>query len=119
MLTADTKTHKFDGVVRSLQAEKKNPRTIGIVEFSRGKKASKTKDIDDQVKLGRNAVRVLNKLLEKVPCRKARVYTIQCVSKYHIRILVYKTVLRFTLFLLRWTNSYTIYGSTPSVNLPV
>ncbi|CAG8573636.1 16273_t:CDS:2, partial [Acaulospora colombiana] len=89
IITANTKTCKFDGVVRSLQVEKKNPQTIGIVEFSRGKKASKTKDIDDQVKLGRNAVRALNKLLEKVPCRKARVYTIQCVNgRIHIRYMV-------------------------------
>jgi hypothetical protein len=75
MLTADTKNHK--------KTRKKDHQTIGIVEFSRGKKAPDSKDVDDKVKLSRNAMRILNKLLETISCERARVYTIQCVSKYH------------------------------------
>ncbi|CAB4377806.1 unnamed protein product [Rhizophagus irregularis] len=57
MLTADTKNHKIDG-----------------------KKAPDSKDVDDKVKLGHHAMRILNKLLETISCKRARVYTIQCVN---------------------------------------
>jgi len=62
---------------------KNEHQTICIVEFSYGKKAPDSKETKDDVKLARNATRILNKLLDSVPCKKARVYTIQCVSKYH------------------------------------
>ncbi|CAB4426373.1 unnamed protein product [Rhizophagus irregularis] len=80
MLTADTKNHKIDGTLIVLKIRKKDHQTIGIVEFSRGKKAPDSKDVDDKVKLSRNAMRILNKLLETISCERARVYTIQCVN---------------------------------------
>ncbi|GET53109.1 uncharacterized protein OCT59_003768 [Rhizophagus irregularis] len=57
ILTADTKNHKIDG-----------------------KKAPDSKDVDDKVKLSHHAMRILNKLLETISCKRARVYTIQCVN---------------------------------------
>ena len=69
--------------MKVLKTRKKAHQTICIVEFSYGKKAPDSKETEDDVKLARNATRILNKLLDSVPCKKARVYTIQCVSKYH------------------------------------
>src|SRR5687767_2025354 len=83
MLTADTKNHKIDGILIALKTRKKDHQTIGIVEFSKGKKAPDSKDVDDKVKLSRNAMRILNKFLETISYKRARVYTIQYVSKYH------------------------------------
>ncbi|CAG8751333.1 30488_t:CDS:10, partial [Gigaspora margarita] len=71
---------QIDGVLKVLKVKNVNHQIIGIVEFSKGIKSPDTKDIDDEVKLGRNAMRILNKLLDTVPCEKARVYTIQCVN---------------------------------------
>ena len=56
---------------------------IIIIEFSFARKASVTKEDGDQVKLCRNSMRILNKLLESVPREKARVYLVQAVSKYY------------------------------------
>lgn len=64
MLTAETKNHKIDGVLMALKTRKMKHQTIGIL--------NSPKDVDDKIKL-----------LETVSCKKARVYTIQCVSKYH------------------------------------
>ncbi|RGB26627.1 hypothetical protein C1646_674631 [Rhizophagus diaphanus] len=51
--------------------------------------APDSKETKDDVKLARNATRILNKLLDSVPCKKARVYTIQCVNGHiHIRYMV-------------------------------
>ncbi|CAG8534790.1 12815_t:CDS:2, partial [Acaulospora morrowiae] len=91
IFTRDTKSHKIDGVLRVFQM-KKFTQTIIIMEFSHGQYASENKDNDDQVKLSRNAKRILNKLLNNVPCKKARVYTIQSINgnisiKYLIRPL--------------------------------
>ena len=86
-MTADTKSHKFDGVWKAFQI-KKNSQTIIIIEFSFGQYAPMDKDTEDKVKLCRNAKRILNKLLDKVPCKDARVYTIQSVSEYHHKILI-------------------------------
>ncbi|CAG8725168.1 9644_t:CDS:2, partial [Acaulospora morrowiae] len=91
ILTRDTKSHKIDGVLKVFQT-KKFTQTIIIMEFSYGQYASEDKDTDDQVKLSCNAKRILNKLLDKVPCEKARVYTIQSVNgnisiKYMVRPL--------------------------------
>lgn len=68
---------------------KNEHQTICIVEFSYGKKAPDSKETKDDVKLARNATRILNKLLDSVSCKKARVYTIQCVNGHiHIRYMV-------------------------------
>lgn len=80
ILTPVTKKRKIDGVLKVLKVKNVNHQIIGIAEFSKGIKSPDTKDIDDEVKLGRNAMRILNKLLDTVPCEKARVYTIQCVN---------------------------------------
>ncbi|CAI2191385.1 13032_t:CDS:10 [Funneliformis geosporum] len=81
ILTKDTKNRKIDGALKVLKMRKKEHQTICIVEFSYGKKAPENKEISDDVKLARNATRILNKLLDSVPCKKARVYTIQCMDK--------------------------------------
>ncbi len=83
---------------------KKEHQTICIVEFSYGKLAPENKEISDDVKLARNATRILNKLLDLVPCKKARVYTIQCVSKYHNMV---KEKLWFCIFLLALHNFFS------------
>ncbi|CAG8683613.1 8967_t:CDS:2, partial [Acaulospora morrowiae] len=72
-----------------LNVKKENHRVIGIVEFSKGIKSPDTKDVDDKVKLGRNAMRILNKLLDTVPSEKARVYTVHCANgEIRIRFMV-------------------------------
>ncbi|CAB4423614.1 unnamed protein product [Rhizophagus irregularis] len=91
ILTNDTKSHKIDGVLKVFQT-KKCRQVIIIIEFSHGQYASTDKDTDDKVKLSRNAMRILNKILDKVPCKNARVYTIQSVNeridiKYMVRPL--------------------------------
>ncbi|RHZ88062.1 hypothetical protein Glove_26g296 [Diversispora epigaea] len=89
ILTAVTRNRKIDGVLKVLKVKKENHRVIGIVEFSKGIKSPDSKDVDDKVKLGRNAMRILNKLLDTVPFEKARVYTIQCVNgEIRIRYMV-------------------------------
>ncbi|GBB96202.1 hypothetical protein RclHR1_02700004 [Rhizophagus clarus] len=88
ILTKDTRNRKIDGALKVLKTRKKKHQTICIVEFSYGKKAPDSKKTGDDVKLARNATRILNKLLDSVPCKKARVYTIQCVNgQIHIRYL--------------------------------
>ncbi|CAG8672403.1 15748_t:CDS:10, partial [Funneliformis caledonium] len=88
ILTKDTKNRKIDGALKVLKMRKKEHQTICIVEFSYGKKAPDSKETEDDVKLARNATRILNKLLDSVPCKKARVYTIQCVNgQIHIRYI--------------------------------
>ncbi|CAJ0840970.1 17585_t:CDS:2, partial [Entrophospora sp. SA101] len=65
LTTPNTKAHKFDG------------------------KASTTKETDDNLKLVRNAKRVVNKLLEKIPSDLLRVYTVQCINGYiHINYMI-------------------------------
>ncbi|CAG8508986.1 3831_t:CDS:10 [Ambispora leptoticha] len=86
---AVTKNRKIDGILKVLNVKKENHRVIGIAEFSKGIKSPNTKDVDDKVKLGRNAMRILNKLLDTVSSEKARVYTIQCVNgEIRIRYMV-------------------------------
>ena len=122
--TANTKNHKIDGTLIALKTRKKDHQTIGIIEFSKGKKAPNSKEVDDKVKLSHNAMQILNKLLETISCKRARVYTIQCVSKYHSIVenswlcILFSTYI-IIIFSLRWTNPYTIYGSTPSNSLPL
>ncbi|CAG8494467.1 1642_t:CDS:2 [Gigaspora rosea] len=62
------KKRKIDGVLKVLKIKKVNHQIIGIVEFSKDIKSSDIKDIDNKVKLCRNAMRILNKLLDTVPC---------------------------------------------------
>ncbi|CAG8670388.1 12763_t:CDS:10, partial [Dentiscutata heterogama] len=73
ILTTVTKNRKIDGVLKVLKIKKENHRIIGIAEFSRGIKSPDTKDVDDKVKLGRNAMRILNKLLDTVPYGEIRI----------------------------------------------
>ena len=70
--------------MKVLKTKKKGHQTICITEFSYGEKAPDSKENSDNVKISRNAKRILNKLLDTVFCKEARVYTIQTVSKYHI-----------------------------------
>ncbi|GES89415.1 hypothetical protein GLOIN_2v1776381 [Rhizophagus clarus] len=91
ILIGDTKSHKIDGVLKAFQT-KKFRQTIIIIEFSHGQYASADKETDDQVKLSRNAKRILNKLIDRVSCEHARVYTIQSINgniniKYMVRPL--------------------------------
>ncbi|CAG8783280.1 27258_t:CDS:2, partial [Dentiscutata erythropus] len=91
ILTSDTKSHKIDGVLNVFQT-KKFRQTIIIIEFSHSQYASADKETDDQVKLSRNAKRILNKLLDRVSYEQARVYTIQSINgniniKYMVRPL--------------------------------
>ena len=79
LTTPDTKQHKIDGIFKII----KTTQAIIIVEFSFARKEPETKEDGDQVKLCRNSMRILNKiLLQGVPKNKARVYLIQAVSEY-------------------------------------
>lgn len=92
LTTPDTKKHKIDGIFKVIKTTKKSQAII-IVEFSFARKAPETKEDGDQVKLCRNSMRILNKiLLQGVPKDKARVYLIQAVNgdiivKYLVRPL--------------------------------
>ncbi len=55
---------------------------IMLIEFSKGRKATDSKEMDDKIKLGRNAMRLVNKHSDEIPCDKLRVYTVQCINKY-------------------------------------
>ncbi|CAG8787917.1 15314_t:CDS:10, partial [Gigaspora margarita] len=74
-----TKSHKFDGIIK-IPKIKKDDKYIMIIEFSKGRKATEDKEMDDKIKLGRNAMRMINKLSDEVPCDKLRVYTVQCIN---------------------------------------
>ena len=84
MTTPHTKNHKFDGLFKMIRTKPKNQVLI-VVEFSSGRKASLTKEHNDHIKLCRNAMRILNAVLQTVPREKARIYLIQFVSKYLIK----------------------------------
>ena len=60
ILTKVTKKHKIDGVLKILNLKKENHQVIGIAEFSKGIKSSDTKDVNDKVKLGHNAMRIID-----------------------------------------------------------
>ncbi|CAG8568948.1 2276_t:CDS:10 [Ambispora gerdemannii] len=83
LTTPDTKNHKIDELFKVIKTTQKNQAII-IVEFSFGRRAPLTKEDNDQVKLCRNSMRILNKLLQSVPKDKARVYLIQAVNGYII-----------------------------------
>ncbi|UZO09321.1 uncharacterized protein OCT59_029553 [Rhizophagus irregularis] len=55
---------------------------LAIVEFSSSRKASFTKENSDHVKLCRNAIRILNFMLQTIPSKNARIYLIQFVNSY-------------------------------------
>ncbi|CAG8592873.1 8610_t:CDS:2, partial [Acaulospora morrowiae] len=91
LTTPDTKKHKIDGILKVIKATEKD-QVLVIVEFSFGRRAPLTKEDGDQVKLCRNSMRILNKILQGVPKDKARVYMIQTVNghiiiKYLVRPL--------------------------------
>ncbi|KAF0489576.1 hypothetical protein F8M41_022049 [Gigaspora margarita] len=77
--TPYTQTQKFDGI--KVPKIKKNDKFIMILEFSKGRKASDNKEIEDQIKLGTNAKKLLDKLSEAIPCNKLKVYTVQCINR--------------------------------------
>ncbi|CAJ0844668.1 485_t:CDS:10 [Entrophospora sp. SA101] len=81
LTTPHTKHHKFDGLFKVIRTKLKN-QVIIVVEFSSGRKASLTKEHDDHVKLCRNAMRILNAVLQTIPREKARIYLIQFVNSY-------------------------------------
>jgi len=57
-----------------------------LIEFSEERKASATKEIDGDIKLARNAMRTVNRLLEKFPSNIRGVYTVQCISKCNNKV---------------------------------
>src|SRR5438132_10727423 len=81
LTTPHTKKHNFDGLFKAIRTKLTN-QVIIIVEFSSGRKASLTKEHKDHVKLCRNAMRILNAILQTIPREKARIYLVQFVSKY-------------------------------------
>ncbi|CAG8631413.1 1750_t:CDS:10, partial [Paraglomus occultum] len=86
--TSDTKKHKFDGLYKVIKAVDKSQAII-IIEFSRGRKTPTSKKYDDQVKMCRNSMRTLNKLLQTVPKNLARVYLVQSFNGFiEIKYLV-------------------------------
>jgi len=74
--TPDTKDHKFDGLYKVIRTTGKG-QVIILVEFSYGRKEPESKKDGDQLKLCRNAMRTLNKLLKIIPKDRARVYLVQ------------------------------------------
>ncbi|CAJ0842573.1 17675_t:CDS:2 [Entrophospora sp. SA101] len=78
-MTPNTKSHKFDGIIK-IPKIKKDDKFIMLLEFSKGRKATENKEMDDKIKLGRNAMRLINKLSDEVTCDKLRVYTVQCIN---------------------------------------
>ncbi len=83
-MTSSTKSHKFDGIIKIPKIEK-DDKFIILIEFSKGRKSTDNKEMDDKIKLGRNAMRLINKLSDEIPCDKLRVYAVQSISKYHYR----------------------------------
>ncbi|CAI2178565.1 2598_t:CDS:2, partial [Funneliformis geosporum] len=84
LTTPDTKQHKIDGIFKAIKTTQKSQAII-IVEFSFARNAPEAKENGDQIKLCRNSMRILNKvLLQGVPKDKARVYLIQAVNGYII-----------------------------------
>jgi len=84
----DTKDHKFDGLYKVIRTTGKG-QVIIIVEFSYGRRAPESKKDGDQLKLCRNAMRTLNKLLKAVPKDRARVYLVQSFNGFiEIKYLV-------------------------------
>ncbi|PKY59162.1 hypothetical protein RhiirA4_481679 [Rhizophagus irregularis] len=81
LTTPHTKKHKFDGLFKVLRTKLKN-QVIIVVEFSNGRKASSTKERNDHVKLCRNAMRILNAVLQTIPREKTRIYLVQFVNSY-------------------------------------
>lgn len=55
LTTHDTKKHKIVGLFKMIKVTDKNQAII-IIEFSFARKASATKEDDDQVKLCRNSI---------------------------------------------------------------
>ncbi|CAG8721426.1 8452_t:CDS:2, partial [Funneliformis caledonium] len=85
LTTPHTKIHKFDGLFKVIRTKPKN-QVIIVVEFSSGRKASLTKEHNDHVKLCRNAMRILNAVLQTIPRRKARIYLVQFVINSYLKI---------------------------------
>ncbi|CAG8493138.1 5281_t:CDS:10 [Paraglomus occultum] len=79
--TPDTKSHKIDGVFKVIRTTGKG-QTIIMIEFSRARKTSCNKKEGDGLKLCRNAMRILNKLLRTVPRKQARIYLVQSFNGY-------------------------------------
>ncbi|CAG8771073.1 20162_t:CDS:2 [Gigaspora margarita] len=74
--TPDTKDHEFDGLYKVIRTIGKSQPII-MIEFSYGRKVPLPKKDGDQLKLYRNSMRTLNKLLKTVPGDRARVYLVQ------------------------------------------
>ncbi|KAG9297851.1 hypothetical protein G9A89_006792 [Geosiphon pyriformis] len=86
--TPDTKNHKFDGLYKVIRTTNKN-QVIIITEFSYARKTPLSKKNGDQLKLCRNSMRTLNKLLQIVPKGCARVYLVQSFNGFiEIKYLV-------------------------------
>ncbi|CAI2198549.1 13094_t:CDS:2, partial [Funneliformis geosporum] len=81
LTTPDTKSHKIDGIFKAIKTKRENKALI-IIECSKGPKTPEQKKYDDHVKLCRNSMRLLNKVLENVPKNYARIYLVQCAGGY-------------------------------------
>ncbi|CAG8562768.1 18728_t:CDS:2 [Acaulospora morrowiae] len=87
-ITPDTKDHKFGGLYKVIRGTGKG-QVIIIIEFSYGRKTPESKKSGDMLKLCRNAMRALNKLLKTIPKDSARVYLVQSFNGFiEIKYLV-------------------------------
>ncbi|CAG8537838.1 1219_t:CDS:10, partial [Ambispora leptoticha] len=81
LTTPNTKKHKIDGLIKMINSIQKN-QTIVLIEFSYGRRAPLSKIEGDEVKLCRNSMRVLNKLLKETPKDVAQIYLVQTASSF-------------------------------------
>ncbi|CAG8697485.1 11127_t:CDS:2 [Funneliformis caledonium] len=72
----DMKKHKIDGLTKIINTTQKN-QTIILIEFSFCRRTPQSKEDNNQIKLYRNSMRTLNKLLQSISKDIARVYLIQ------------------------------------------
>ncbi|CAG8553276.1 6562_t:CDS:2 [Scutellospora calospora] len=83
LTTSNMKKHKIDGLFKMINSIQKD-QTIVLIEFSYGRRASLSKIEGDEVKLYRNSMKVLNKLLKETPKDVAQIYLVQTASRYFI-----------------------------------
>jgi hypothetical protein len=94
---------------------KRKNQAIVIIECSKGPKMPEPKKYDDYVKLCRNSMRLLNKVLEHVPRNYARIYLVQCAGMYVDNNI--ETHLYLYNFLYRRLHRCQIPSSSSSVGL--
>ncbi len=58
-MTPSIKSHKFDGIIKISKIKKDN-KFIMLIEFSKDRKATDDKEMNDKIKPGRNTIRLIN-----------------------------------------------------------